>query len=774
MENFSLRAKRAIKKVSAIGMSAGMLLGTLSGAYAATLGDYPAPFVSGGKFQNVALIIGDASTNDDNIAITDVTAGLQRAATGTTTSTTTITSGVEEKIPTGTSVTAAGQLDNILDDGDISYLLDSEITWRSNQYDISENVLLSAQDNQTAFHTSISSSEDDYKDSIRLEIPRGGLQYFYAFDEAINLSDSANPVNTNNPLELKFLGKQLKITNIGSATQFTATIGDPYFLTAGQSVVVAGKTVKLLNVASGTSPTTISVEVDGVQGTVSGTNTKTVNGIEIQLQDTFYSDTVAERSANVVIGKTATKTYKDGDPYIGEPDVNPNWKWIVQRITSNTGTTFANNASDGVTPAGVSLGIKNYFLKDSASRGALQKGECISLPNNFVSVCYDRLTIADDKYMDLKIEASTSTYDLSPAGQGLGSSVPAVYISTPTSEGFVLDTDNDGQTQAWSGRNITAEKKTREIYLFADATNAKYNATMVFYYDNDIKDVVYAGNLSNNGAAGGWLGTGQVVKFAHVNFDNTKDEDVQLLATIGNFSNAGTGTPLNVTVRAREPTDFTASENLTVPIGFGATNLRVARIGPTAGGSSAEGLDLVYTFQTSATQLGAKDEDHRTRYGITIKNPTSAGSSDRMELKVPGDLLQGIIKVGGTSGTAGGTVSSVAPTVKKASEVTTLNSFNAILVGGPCVNSHTAALKGKTYPACGTDSGFTPDTAIIELQQNGANMALIVAGWEAADTKRAGVVLKYWDDATIKTKVAGKSAVTVTGTSLDLTGITVA
>jgi len=61
----------------------------------------------------------------------------------------------------------------------------------------------------------------------------------------------------------------------------------------------------------------------------------------------------------------------------------------------------------------------------------------------------------------------------------------------------------------------------------------------------------------------------------------------------------------------------------------------------------------------------------------------------------------------------------------------------------------------------------------VKDEQNGGNMALIVAGWEAADTKRAGVVLKNWDDATVKAKLAGKSSVSIRGTTQELTGITV-
>ena len=145
---------------------------------------------------------------------------------------------------------------------------------------------------------------------------------------------------------------------------------------------------------------------------------------------------------------------------------------------------------------------------------------------------------------------------------------------------------------------------------------------------------------------------------------------------------------------------------------------------------------------------------------------------------IPGDLIQGKVKIGGTgTSTSGGStpvVSAVAPTTKTASEINSIADYNAILVGGPCVNKHVAALKGLAYPACGALSGLELGKSVIELKTNGVNMALIVAGWEADDTRRAGVALKYWDDATIKAAMAGKSSVIVTGTGLELSGITVA
>lgn len=75
---------------------------------------------------------------------------------------------------------------------------------------------------------------------------------------------------------------------------------------------------------------------------------------------------------------------------------------------------------------------------------------------------------------------------------------------------------------------------------------------------------------------------------------------------------------------------------------------------------------------------------------------------------------------------------------KLASAVTDLTKQNIIVVGGPCVNSAAASLMG--FPSdCAKD--FTEGKAMIKLYQNGDNVALLVAGYSAADTLRAAQVV---------------------------------
>ncbi len=87
---------------------------------------------------------------------------------------------------------------------------------------------------------------------------------------------------------------------------------------------------------------------------------------------------------------------------------------------------------------------------------------------------------------------------------------------------------------------------------------------------------------------------------------------------------------------------------------------------------------------------------------------------------------------------------------------------NAIIVGGPCVNTAAAAALGLSYPACGAASSIPENQAIIKLVEHAnGNVALVVAGWTADDTRRASRVVAESD----KYALSGDEAI-VSGTTL--------
>ena len=74
------------------------------------------------------------------------------------------------------------------------------------------------------------------------------------------------------------------------------------------------------------------------------------------------------------------------------------------------------------------------------------------------------------------------------------------------------------------------------------------------------------------------------------------------------------------------------------------------------------------------------------------------------------------------------------------SEVTSATAQNLIVVGGPAVNK-LAAYPGLFSASGLTAADFTPNEAMIKLVANGEKAALLVAGYEAVDTRNAATAV---------------------------------
>ena len=83
--------------------------------------------------------------------------------------------------------------------------------------------------------------------------------------------------------------------------------------------------------------------------------------------------------------------------------------------------------------------------------------------------------------------------------------------------------------------------------------------------------------------------------------------------------------------------------------------------------------------------------------------------------------------------------------VKMAAEAGAVTANNMILVGGPCANTIVRSLMGKTEANC--FQGFDAGKATIQLfEQTNGKVAVVVAGGEATDTRRASLVLANYKD----------------------------
>ena len=719
-----MKTKRVLRKIAALSTGAAMLGATMTGALALsyTLADYPAPFVTDGIFSG-AMAVGQNAAASDTIGQSIMLADLQTKAVSPAGGTTvTVSGGVTEDIPLGGNISddQSYTLDVELADDDVESLIDATITFQSSDYDVEEVLEVNQAGNAVTVQTSLTSSEDDYQTDVVLEVARDAVKYYYTFSETIqpNLTTSANP------LEVKFLGKNLKITGIDTTddSKFTAYVGAEYFLNSGDSVVSEGKAVKLSRVGSGGA---IVVDVDGVTETIAASSTETVNAIEITNDETFYdSNNQAASAATLIVGKDAQETYKDGDAYVGEDEDNPDWVWNTGNLNAKAATTLSTTAEF----TGPFLGIENDFIYNDDSDNPPKVGECIDLPNNYVSVCLDSLTVSDDNYATYTFEFDNSA-DLSDADGGL-SAAKAISIHTSQSEGIVIDRSDLGFVNG----STTSDIKTDKMWLFLQAGESEAsqsgnsNQTGIFYKDINDNKVKLAGYVNNSGPAN--------AAFAHINYDNTKDTDIRFYI---DDDGASTSSDINLTLVPFHSTDLPDyNDNITMT--WGRSSSAFNSLGSTA--SSEEADELRWTGSDSggalATQtIGTKDEDHRTRYGIIIRDPKSHGSSDEVVLDIPGDQVQGNAIVKGTTSTStssGGSVV-VNPIPSSAAvlseEISSASAQNLIVVGGPAVNP----LAASVFSLSSAD--FTPNEAMVRLADNGANVALLVAGYSAVDTRNA-------------------------------------
>ena len=740
-ENFVLKTKRVAKKVAALSTGVIMMGATLGGAMALDLKDYPSPFVVGGKYDSSnALVVGANAAASDTLGMVDIMANLQFESKNCVKSSgsVSVSGGVTADIPLGMAIADDNSttLDKEITHTKLDSLIDGTITFQSTDYDVKEEFLSgqapsSGGEQFVTVATSLTSSEDDYETGVFLEAVRDSLKYYYIFDDTIMVNAST----TANPLTIKFLGQTLKITNVPNddGTKFTAYVGGEYFMNVGDSVEVNGKKVTLENVGSSNA---IVVNVDGVSETIASSSTETVNGIEIVNDEVFYEDNKDQRSATLIIGKDASDTFKDGDAYVGEDKDDPNWVWNLGGLNTKSSSTTATTGEF----SGPYIGVENDFVYDDASDNPPGIGDCIDLPNNYMSVCFDSLTVPDDQYASYTFEYDSSM-DLDDSGlQDNLTGVPGIYIHTPVNEGLVLDVSSYADV---NNSASTSDIKTDKIYIYNDNTTG----INVFYTDTNNK-VRLAGTITATGQG----------QFGHINYGSTKDNDILMyMETEG----VASGDDLNITLVPYEATDLPGrTDNFTMRWTYGA--ISITKLGATA--SSEEAGEVIWTGLTAGpVNIGTKDEDHRSRYGVIIRDPKSHGSSDSAVFDIPSDIVRAnaIIKARGTTSTSAGgetcTPVEVTPLTLTDDKVNDATKYNLILVGGPCANPLVESLNfGVTCEGWTLKDG----EAIIKLANNGEKVAMLVAGTNAVDTRRAAKVVGSYKNYKLETTEA-----IVTGTT---------
>lgn len=147
-----------------------------------------------------------------------------------------------------------------------------------------------------------------------------------------------------------------------------------------------------------------------------------------------------------------------------------------------------------------------------------------------------------------------------------------------------------------------------------------------------------------------------------------------------------------------------------------------------------------------------------THYGTFITRETPTNDPATIKLDVPQNQRLPLVYITGKgasfSETAAGSGDAVTVqrievgATKLASEVSNINSVNSIIVGGPCANAAAASVMGN--PADCT-AGFEPGVGKINVYDVGTgatkdNVAMVIAGYAALDTRNAAQVVANYKD----------------------------
>lgn len=317
-----MKLRKAIKKIVALGTTT--LLGATMIASAADLSEYPAPFISDGKFSGM-LVVGDKAAAEDVIGVSDIAMSLQFAATtgvGTSTTTTTVegdawrasTSSKKLEMSQNQGGTAGNEtirdIMTAIDEDELDSLADGSITTEKGSAGYNQYINFDDRDSNGGFVKFLENDDDVAADFLYFSSGVAIARYSIEFKTSLQ-SDVEDSTGT----------KTSTGTYLGDMEDETLTIlGTDYSIVKARRVNANGNNVEL-TLMGGSAKDTLS------EGE---TKTYTINGKDYEVTVTAITDT-GTIYAKFNINGESTRSLKDGDSAtlsdgteIGIADIIPN------------------------------------------------------------------------------------------------------------------------------------------------------------------------------------------------------------------------------------------------------------------------------------------------------------------------------------------------------------------------------------------------------------------------------------------------------------------
>ncbi len=781
-----MEVKKTIRKIAAIGAGSIMLGATIMGAIAADLADYPAPFVtSDGKFDGL-IVVGKDAKAEDVVGATDLASSLQFSMKKETN--VEIASGSSVTISKGTKIARTGEtfnfykdmedIDDKLDDSDLPDIL-ADGRYKESKGDTSNDVTFQQTITWEDGTGTVTFEPDDTQDTEPtapyLKLNQGDQFYTYElkFDD---------PVEFTNEDSLDFEGSKIEIqgkpyTIVGA--KFDADTLDELKLYAGDTVLWLTQDQTVEKTVSGTkhqikvvdvteAEDSCGVMVDGDMAWIDKNGEETINGVDIAVLDAkaVHAQLQDVDICELNIGSTEVILKQDAEVSINGQDVEGSDVQFDQTTVDQCDSiTVTYEPHDDVflaeKEAWTDPVLQNWELsyggmtrKDEVytMTAAADKGKLEFLNNNgkLVTVPF----IHDDT---LKVVAFGEDYDYAAlttvginAGQAMlladGGLCTTTVDKSSECDGILMGVVSDGQEFAvvevtnidWLDRTVDLKDWTNgRTFKDQDADGVETidlgfatiklivtdvgGAADTFEADDIIEagvDVAGGLPLLATKATGAFTLDPQGAAHPH--------QDVHFYENY-DYTGATVGEQFDVSFRD-ETVDHKDME-LSEPAPSDVACDYYAEV---------DGSDNELCADTWGT-IAFYDTDSKNK--ATLTYPEEEADANVFISPVGAE----IVVAGSTVKTT--TVSPISVgTAKLDSEVADATAQNVIAVGGPCANKVAASWLDNPADCA---AGFAAGSGMIKLVEKGGKVGLVVAGYNAIDTRMATSVLaefSKWKD----------------------------
>ncbi|GIU69882.1 MAG: hypothetical protein KatS3mg002_1118 [Candidatus Woesearchaeota archaeon] len=766
---------KTIKKIVALGVGATMLLGTGAAAYAATLADYPAPFVQNGVFVG-KIVIGENSQAIDTLGAMDIAASLQRVSSVPVSTTTGGSSAVAEdgyKFAESKDLvlgSTLGDVNPVVDDGDLPELLKSGTVEADDgsEYNYDVEIRLPTGTGTPTVSANVNNNDlnDEYsKPIVYYNLGDGVTTHFY--DVYVDFEDTWSAEDFVNGETIELLGR------VFTFDQKNKNSDDVLVLYGSDTTLVIGKgetktisyngmdyTVEVLGGNSDQSTAILRIGSD--TRTVKEGDSKTIGGLPVYIKDVFVSNIGGDDvKVQLFIGSnkleldTVTGEVKLSGKVLDEVEVstnnNNNWTnidYIQFRVTprdADNEVEYILPGKDYVDPLFGSFkfhfvgaedlmeGKELIELTQSGKkldlvftpRGASKESTFTLVENNGTSATdlFEGATLTNLQKDDIFLYTE---YDGDP-----DKAVTHVLQVVRVKDGNNVASDNfEVSVKDLSfDRTYTVTKckvLDSKVALYPVQTSDSSNVSFSL---DDNSGTCVGSSVANNNATRIYTNAGAQLTLQYWNGS--------AYVNAGNYSalTADTGRFL-VDEDAQDDDDSSTATTFYMQYTWvGGSDNAYSVTASGAGSDLGDDDDTDYYLTQFGTYVVADQNDAPYKY-VRAYVPAEEVTYDMFLMPV-----DSTVTVTSTSGGSAVALNPISVGMAILDSEATLGSKPYIVVGGPCANTIAAQLMGNPQDCA---AGFTEGKAMIKLFSD--KNALLVAGYSGKDTQGASRVLANYKD----------------------------